>query len=216
MKSIEEKLKELELEFSILKSKLKLQDIELKDTSHYLNNYTPAYSPSVNLLSTPELETSFASPWDSFEIKADPSDYITVSLSSICDDTIYNDKNIEDIYEFPSYPDIIGSWDSLDLVSFNQMDNIPPYEDNNIIGYLTPSETKMEKELGKIRSKFRILHHEWEMDGYGYILDTKEGKQVTITNHGRPMFANKDYLENLIKLYKEVIQETERALFLIK
>lgn len=78
------------------------------------------------------------------------------------------------------------------------------------------SDEKVEKEFGKIVSKFRILTHEWEMDGYGYIVNDGTDNKVVITNHNKPMVANADHLHSKIKEYKEVIQETERALFLVK
>jgi hypothetical protein len=78
------------------------------------------------------------------------------------------------------------------------------------------NDEKIEKDLGKIVSKFRILTHQWEMDGYGYIINDGTNNKVAITNHNKPMIANADYLHSKIKEYKETIQETERALFLIK
>ena len=77
-------------------------------------------------------------------------------------------------------------------------------------------EKTIEKDFGKIVSKFRILTHEWEMDGYGYIVSDGTANKVIVTNHNRPMVANADYLLSKIKEYKEIIQETERALFLVK
>ena len=94
------------------------------------------------------------------------------------------------------YPEIVGSWD-----------DVKPT--NGI-------ESKIEKNLGKIVAKFKILHHEWEMDGYGYIIDNQGEKQLVISDHGAIRIADKEHLNELIKNYKEIIQETERALFLLK
>jgi hypothetical protein len=77
-------------------------------------------------------------------------------------------------------------------------------------------EKTIEKEIGKIVSKFRILTHEWEMDGYGYIINDGTNVKPVVTNHNKPMVVNSDYLHSKIKEYKETIQETERALFLLK
>ena len=77
-------------------------------------------------------------------------------------------------------------------------------------------ENIIENAFGKIVSKFRILNHEWEMDGYGYIVNDGTSNKLVVTNHNKPMVANKDYLHTKIKEYKETIQETERALFLLK
>lgn len=209
MKYLEDRIKELELEFSIMKAKLKLQEFQTKDVSFVLNEHYP-------ISNSENKETDFNNPCDLSEIKNDSLNSINVNLSSIYNDDLYNKNFNEKMYDFPSYPAIIGSWDNLDLASFDETDDIPPYTDDFEIGYLNPPEKKMEKDLGKIVFKFKVLHHEWEMDGYGYIIDTKEGKQLVTTNHGRPMFSNKDYLKNMIKLYKEVIQETEKASSLIE
>lgn len=107
--------------------------------------------------------------------------------------------NLNDIVldnEYLEYPEILGSWD----------DTKP----------MSGIESKIEKNLGKIVSKFKILHHEWEMDGYGYIIDDRGEKRLAISDHGAIRIADKEYLNELIKNYKEVIQETERALFLLK
>jgi len=105
-----------------------------------------------------------------------------------------------DDYEFMEasvkYPEIVGSWDDL------------PY--SNLI------EKKIEKEFGKIISKFKILNHEWEMDGYGYVISSGIDSQLVITDHGKPKIIDKEYLNTKISEYKETIQETQRALFLIK
>jgi hypothetical protein len=77
-------------------------------------------------------------------------------------------------------------------------------------------ELKIEEKFGKIVSKFRILNHEWEMDGYGYIVNSGIDCQPVVTDHGKPMIVDKNYLETKISDYKEAIQETQRALFLIK
>jgi hypothetical protein len=204
MKYIEQRVEELEKEVKLLNAKNKLND-----TSSYLNNYPPynspnspdyMYNPSMNLMSVPDLETAFASPWDSSEFEKNSLDTITVNLSSIANDNFINPDYVDssDIPQYyPPYPDIIGSFD----------DKV----------YSNPVEQKIEKQFGKIISKFKILSHEWEMDGYGYIVsDIEYNKNIIVTNHGKPMVVNKSYLNDIISGYKETIQETERALFLIK
>lgn len=215
MKYLEQRVEELELEVKLLKAKNKLND-----TSSYLNNYPPydnpnspdyMYNPSINLMSESDLETAFASPWDSSELQKNPLDTITVNLSSIVDDNFPNTDFVDsfDLPEYcPPYPDIIGSWGV-----HSEFDK----QDKNFLEYLNSTERKIEKDFGKIISKFKILSHEWEMDGYGYIVsDIEYNKNVIVTNHGKPMVVNKSYLNDVISTYKETIQETERALFLIK
>ena len=117
-------------------------------------------------------------------------------------ENIKTDFNItpNNYYEFMEasvkYPEIVGSWDDVKPMS--------------------GIESKIEKNLGKIVAKFKILHHEWEMDGYGYIIDNQGEKQLAISDHGAIRIVDKEHLNELIKNYKEVIQETERALFLLK
>ena len=204
MKYLEQRVEELEKEVKLLNAKNKLND-----TSSYFNNYPPYNSPnspdymynsSMNLMSVPDLETAFSSPWDSSEFEKNSLDTITVNLSSIANDNFINSDYVDSLdipQYYPPYPDIIGSFD----------DKV----------YSNPVEQKIEKKFGKIISKFKILSHEWEMDGYGYIVrDIEYNKNIIVTNHGKPMVVNKSYLNDIISGYKETIQETERALFLIK
>jgi hypothetical protein len=205
MKYLEQRVEELELEIKLLKAKNKLND-----TSSYLNNYPPYKDPNkedymyndpnITLFSESKLESSNNHFWDYSELEKNPLDTITENLSSIEDDNFPNTDYVifSDLPEYyPPYPNILSSWD----------DTI----------YSNPIEQKIEKEFGKIISKFKILHHEWEMDGYGYIVsDIEYNKNVIVTNHGNPVVVPKSYLNDIISRYKETIQETERALFLIK
>lgn len=263
MKNIEQRVEELEKELALVKAKFKLQEtkttgfvnkqpirLEKKDTSFYLkSNYPPSpdwrnkeindymFNPSVNLMSEPDLETAFASPFDSSEISKNPLDTVTVNLSSIqVDNLILNPDYVDSSdtpYYFPDYPNILGSWDDLDW----DTSKVPPYlgheikenvtdeygfkmnydtMDKDFLKHMNSIEKKIEKDFGKIVSKFKILTHEWEMDGYGYIVNDGIQNKIVITNHNKPMVTNADYLHSKIKEYKETVQETERALFLVK
>jgi hypothetical protein len=267
MKYLEQRVEELEKELALVRAKIKLEEtkttgfvnkqpirVQKKDTSHYLkNNYPPSpdwrnkeindytFNSSVNLMSEPDLETAFASPWDSSEMKKNPLDTITLCLSSTISDTLYNHNYIDssDLPQYiPPYPDIIGSWDDKAyegglLSTFDTEDkNYSEYvdsaifnfdkEDKRFLEYLNSAKTKntmekkIENDFGKIISKFKILNHEWEMDGYGYIVNDGTQNKVVITNHNKPIVANVEYIHAKIREYKETIQETERALFLIK
>jgi hypothetical protein len=115
-------------------------------------------------------------------------------------ENIPTDFNITlDDYEYMEasvkYPEIVGSWDDL------------PHS--------SELEKKIEKEFGKIVSKFRILHHQWEMDGYGYIINSGAGHKLVITDHGKPLIVGEDYLINKLKGYNDIVQNTEKALSLI-
>ena len=208
MKYLEQRVEELELEIKLLKAKNKLEETKKHD---YMYNHS-----SMTLLSEPDLETAFASPWDSSELYKNPLDTITVNLSSIVDDTISN-SNYVDSYDlpeyYPPYPDIISSWDEKPWDIDSGFDKL----DNDFLKFLNSTEKKIEKDFGKIISKFKILSHEWEMDGYGYIVrDLEYNKNIIVTNHGKPIVVDKSYLNDIISAYKETIQETERALFLVK
>ena len=180
MKYLEQRVEELELEVKLIKAKDKLGEIKINDY---------AFNPSVNLMSEPDLETAFASPFNNSEIINNP-------LANIVSDFNITPSDYEFMEGHAEYPKIIGSWDDL------------PHS--------TGLEKKIEKEFGKIVSKFKILNHEWEMDGYGYIVENEGYKKMVITNHGKPAFVPKNYLDAKISEYKEVIQETEKALSLIK
>jgi hypothetical protein len=196
MKYLEQRVEELELEVKLLKAKNKLND-----TSGYLNNYPPYNDPNKEDYMYNHLDMSLLS-----GVNIDSSDLPQC---------------------YPPYPDIIGSYDnfdwntSKDWASFNQTDEIPPYPGHEEISEislekLNKIEKTIEKDFGKIISKFKMLTHEWEMDGYGYIVsDLEYNKNAIVTNHGKPMVVNKSYLNDIISGYRERIQDTQRALFLL-
>jgi hypothetical protein len=204
-----------------------------------INDYM--FNSSVNLLAEPDLETSFTNPWDSSEMIKNTLDTITVGLSSTISDIHYN-PNYNESYDspqyIPPYPDITGSWDdkpyegaflsAFDTEAKSYLDYVDSAisnfdkEDKRFLEYLNSTKTKntieqkIEKEFGKIISKFRVLYHGWEMDRYGYIVNDGNINQIVVTDHNKPMIVDKNYINLKVKEYKEIIQETERALFLIK
>jgi hypothetical protein len=220
MKYLEQRVKELELEVKLLKAKNKLEETKKLD---YLFSHSDQ-----EFITKFGLESTFASPWDYSENIECPLNPIMVSLSSTLTDNFLPNSNYVDSSDlpeyYPTYPNIISSWDDFDKntmkdwVEFNQTDKIPPYprHDEISLEHLNLTEKKIEKEFGKIVSKFKILTHEWEMDGYGYIVNVKDDKKIIVTNHGKPMVVDRNYLNDIISGYKERIQETQRALFLIK
>jgi hypothetical protein len=225
MKYLEQRVKELELEVKLLKAKNKLEETKKLD---YLFSHSDQEFIDQEFLTKFGLETTFASPWDYSENIECPLNPIMVSLSSTLTDNFLPNSNYVDSSDlpeyYPTYPNIISSWDDFDKntmkdwVEFNQTDKIPPYprHDEISLEHLNLTEKKIEKEFGKIVSKFKILTHEWEMDGYGYIVNVKDDKKIIVTNHGKPMVVDRNYLNDIISGYKERIQETQRALFLIK
>ena len=224
MKYLEQRVDELENEVNLLKAKNKLSD-----TSSYLNNYPPYNNPNspdymynhsnVTLLSESGLGTFTGHIWDSSELEKNPLDTITVNLSSIADDSTYY---------HPEYPNVLGSWDDKpsawgfnseydkmdkDFLEWSSKVNKKPKLNSNL-------ENKIEQKYGEIISSFPIHRHEWEMDGYGYIVENKNahysGRDIILTDHGNPYISNIKELETLVASYKDIIQKTERALFLLK
>ena len=111
---LEERIEKLEQEIQELK--VKLFQKQWKETpkpwesvaSDYL------YNPSLTILSEPDIETAFASPWDPSEIPKNPLDTIT-----------FDAESVDDIC-CPPYPDIIGSWDD----SISLSDVVKDFEQN--------------------------------------------------------------------------------------
>lgn len=118
-KFLEERVEELELEVNLLKAKIKLN--ETKDTSKYINNYPKynafkdyIYNSSLNLMSTPDLETSFPISFDNSEFEKNPLNTVTVNQPTHSDSDIENmSNNYQDLSfdDYPAYPDILGSFD---------------------------------------------------------------------------------------------------------
>jgi hypothetical protein len=240
MKYLEQRVEELEKEVNLLKAKKKLNN-----TYSYLNNYPPydnrnspdyMYNNSnTTLLSESGLGAYTGHYWDSSELEKNPLDTVTVNLSSMFGDTLdsCNYVNSSDMpYYHPEYPNILGSWDdsikSQDVIydtdeygfkmNYDKMDK-------DFLEWLskdnkkTNLEKKIESKYGVIISKFPILHHEWEMDGYGYIVESsyylESSRDLILTDHGVPYKANKEDLSERLSKYKDVIQKTERAMFLL-
>jgi hypothetical protein len=76
-------------------------------------------------------------------------------------------------------------------------------------------DDKIKKQFGEIVCKFPVLHHNWEYDGYGYIVTDNKSRSVVLTNHGVPYVSNVQELNDKIAFYKTVTQQTERSIFLL-
>ena len=77
-------------------------------------------------------------------------------------------------------------------------------------------QTKIQNEYGTIICKLPILHHNWEHDGFGYVVEKDGKRELILTNHGKPYVASVEELHLKISDYRSAIQETERAIFLLK
>ncbi len=64
--------------------------------------------------------------------------------------------------------------------------------------------------------KFRVLWHGWECDSYAWIMERADGtRYIKMTNHGGEYIASVEELEERITHYKDVIEETQKALRLL-
>ena len=102
-KYLEQRVEDQELELKLLKAKDKLS------SSDYM------YNPSVNLMSEPDLDTTFSSPFDKTDIDKNSLDVIRFQPNLKIDPFYVPDVTIEIPSkldsDFPEYPDIVGSWD---------------------------------------------------------------------------------------------------------
>ena len=80
----------------------------------------------------------------------------------------------------------------------------------------TLAETRVTNQFGQIINKFRMLHHGWEMDEYGYVVDDGTKCKLVITDHLKPIESNVDYLRCKIQEYKQIIKETEDVIELVQ
>lgn len=82
------------------------------------------------------------------------------------------------------------------------------------------TEKQIEEQYGKIIKKFKILHHKWEEDGYGYVVASVENVETKVfsgplirpklilTNHGKPYVADITELSSKVVEYQQIIDET--------
>lgn len=80
---------------------------------------------------------------------------------------------------------------------------------------MTTLEKQITEQFGKIIKKFPILHHGWDGDGYGYVIEDKEYKLV-LTNHSKPYLADASELMAKINQYQQAIGETNEAINLLQ
>ena len=76
-------------------------------------------------------------------------------------------------------------------------------------------EEKIKEQFGEIVFRFPILHHNWEGDGYGYIVDNEGKKMLVLTDHNKPYVAELSELHAKIAEYQIFISETENAIFIL-
>jgi hypothetical protein len=67
----------------------------------------------------------------------------------------------------------------------------------------------------QVVSTFNVLHHLWESDGFGWIVNDGNRNYVILTNHGMYHFAGTVELQSLLDTYKSVYDSTKQALELL-
>lgn len=67
----------------------------------------------------------------------------------------------------------------------------------------------------KIIHTFSILHSDWELDNLGWIVQVDNKNILLLTNHNVLYKAHKDEIKKYLSFYKEVMEQTERALILL-
>jgi len=72
-----------------------------------------------------------------------------------------------------------------------------------------------EETLKKTIFKFPVLHLGWESDGWGYIIENGEKREVWLSDHGNFYIASIKELEQKIAEYKKVEFETKKAITLL-
>lgn len=94
---------------------------------------------------------------------------------------------------------------------------------------MTTQDLKVAEEFGGFVQKFRIFHHGWDMDSYGYVIPevreyynekgeyrTQQKYKLVLTNHSKPYLANVSELRAKINEYQSVIGETNSVIELLE
>lgn len=81
---------------------------------------------------------------------------------------------------------------------------------------LTIMDQQIEEQFGKIIKKFPILHHGWDGDGYGYVVDNIQEKNLILTNHSKPYKADVSELRQKVIEYQQMIGETNEAINILQ
>jgi hypothetical protein len=81
---------------------------------------------------------------------------------------------------------------------------------------LSQLEVRITEKYGTILNKFRILNHNWEMDGYGYVVDAGAERKIIATNHNRPVEVGTEFLNYKIKEYEDAIKESKDIIEIVQ
>ena len=73
---------------------------------------------------------------------------------------------------------------------------------------LTSIEKRITEKFGNILKRFKILYHGWEMDGYGYVVNSGDKNKLIVTTHNTPTEVDTSILKEKIREYGDAILET--------
>ncbi len=74
---------------------------------------------------------------------------------------------------------------------------------------------QVENKFGKTVFRFPVLHLGWEADGWGYVVERDEKREIILSNHGTFYVASIKELESKIAEYTKVKFETKKAITLV-
>jgi hypothetical protein len=93
---------------------------------------------------------------------------------------------------------------------------------------MTTQDQKIIEQYGGFVQKFKILHHGWDMDGYGYVIPvikeyhnekgqykTEQRYKLVLTNHSKPYEASVSELRQKVIEYQQAIGETNSVIELL-
>lgn len=109
--------------------------------------------------------------------------------------------------------------------SGNESNDYPPYyhetfkvlEADSITRIVFNKATKNVSELGSILYEFDILKNKKLSKEKGYIVTTESGERsIVVTDCGGFHISCKKVLEEKVAEYRQLIQETEKALYLFE
>ena len=68
----------------------------------------------------------------------------------------------------------------------------------------------------KISYEFPVLYHQWECDGFGFVIEHDGDKSLVLSNHGSPFVADASHLEDRLAYYRNVTAATITAIDVMK
>lgn len=71
-------------------------------------------------------------------------------------------------------------------------------------------------ESAKIVYDFPVLQHDWEGDGWGWVVDVKGEKKLVLTNDNDPYVAKPSELQEKLDYYNNVRVATSVAMQMLK